>query len=155
VSRQPRPHTPVADGARCSARWVRFCGSSVWRARNLGAVVICDRFLQTQVADFNDGPAFSHWLAHPSPWLRAAARAELAALRASERQPPDLVIRLHVTPEIAARRRPGMGLERLRHGVATIAGLRYPPGTRVADISSDEPFDRVLLQAKRAIWECL
>src|SRR2546430_9930781 len=32
------------------------------RARNLGMVVVCDRFLQTQFTDFNDGPAFSHWL---------------------------------------------------------------------------------------------
>jgi len=118
-------------------------------------VVVCDRFLQTQFTDFNDGPAFSHWLDEKSWLLRAAARNELAAIRAAELQPPDLVIRLRVNPEVAARRRPTMALERLQRSAEKIASLRYPPITRVAEIDADEPLEHVLLAVKRAIWESL
>lgn len=165
-----------ATGAEAPRRgqrvsWLRTCGELLWvralarerrrrlrqarRARNLGMVVVCDRFLQTQFTDFNDGPAFSHWL--EAAWwpLRAAARDELAAIRAAELQPPDLVIRLRVRPEVAARRRPTMSLERLQRSAEKIASLRYPPTTRVADIDANAPLEQVLLAVKRAIWESL
>jgi len=158
-----------ARGQRSS--WLRTCGELLWvvalarerrrrlrqarRARNLGMVVVCDRFLQTQFTDFNDGPAFSHWLDERSWLLRAAARDELAAIRAAELQPPDLVIRLRVNPEVAARRRPTMPLERLQRSAEKIASLRYPPTTRVAEINADEPLEQVLLAVKHAIWESL
>ena len=166
---------PASDGeaprrGRRSS-WLRTCGELLWvvalarerrrrlrqarRARNLGMVVVCDRFLQTQFTDFNDGPAFSHWLDEKSWLLRAAARNELAAIRAAELQPPDLVIRLRVNPEVAARRRPTMALERLQRSAEKIASLRYPPITRVAEIDADEPLEHVLLAVKRAIWESL
>ena len=118
-------------------------------------VVVCDRFLQTQFSDFNEGPTFSHWLDETSWLLRAAARHELAAIRAAELQPPDLVIRLHVMPEVAARRRPTMPLERLQRSAEKIASLHYPPTTRVAEINADQPLEQVLLAVKRALWESL
>ncbi len=166
---------PASDGEapRRGQRssWLRTCGELLWvvvlarerrrrlqqarRARNLGMVVVCDRFLQTQFTDFNDGPAFSHWLDERFWPLRAAAREELAAIRAAELQPPDLVIRLRVMPEVAARRRPTMPLERLQRSAEKVASLRYPPTTRVAEINADEPLEQVLLAVKRAIWESL
>ena len=166
---------PTSDGEapRRGQRssWLRTCGELLWvvalarerrrrlrqarRARNLGMVVVCDRFLQTQFPDFNDGPAFSHWLDERFWPLRAAAREELAAIRAAELQPPDLVIRLHVRPEVAARRRPTMPLERLQQSAEKITRLRYPPATRVVEINADEPLEQVLLAVKRAIWESL
>lgn len=174
-----RPVAPgnpeAAEGGRPRrgqrASWLRTCGELLWvvslarerrrrlrqarRARNLGMIVVCDRFLQTQFPEFNDGPAFSHWLTARSSVLRAAAGIELGAIRAAELQPPDLVIRLRVQPEVAARRRPTMPLERLQHGARTIASLRYPATTRVAEIDADEPLEQVVLAVKRAVWGCL
>jgi len=47
---------------------------AAWRARNLGMVVLTDRYPQAQIAGFNDGPLLAHWADHPSGWRRRLAR---------------------------------------------------------------------------------
>jgi thymidylate kinase len=125
-----------------------------WRARNLGMVVICDRYPQCQVMGFNDGPLLSHWLDHPSGFLRAVAQWEFTSYRWSETYPPDLVIKLDVSPEIAVRRKPDdSSIEKIRLRMEAIKGLRYPPATGVVTIDADDLMDEVLLKAKQVIWE--
>ena len=171
VATPPPSGLPGAPHRGRSTSWLRTSGELLWlvalarerrarlrqvrRARNVGMLVICDRFLQTQIPHFNDGPAFDHWKDHPSSVLRWAARRERAALSDVALQPPDLVVRLSVPAELAAVRRPTMSLERLRHGVATIAALRFPEVTRVVEIDASQPLSVVLLQVKRALWESL
>ncbi len=169
--RSPVTTPPGAPRRGRGASWLRTGAEVLWlvalarerharlrqvrRARNVGMLVICDRFLQTDVPHFNDGPAFAHWTDHAWGLLRWAARRERAALSNVALQPPDLVIRLNVTAELAALRRPTMSLERLRHGVETITALRYPGVTRVVEVDASQPLPVVLLQVKRALWESL
>jgi hypothetical protein len=169
-----RPPVEAAPGAVRRGRggsWLRTVGEVLWllalarerrarlltarRARNVGMLVICDRFLQTGIANFNDGPAFAHWLGHPNALLRWAAGRERRALDEVALQAPDLVIRLRVPAELAAQRRPTMPLEQLRHVVKTVAGLEFPAVTRVVEIDGTQPLPVVLVQAKRAVWETL
>ena len=125
-----------------------------WRARNLGMVVICDRYPQCQVMGFNDGPLLSHWLDHPSRLLRTVAQWEFTPYRRSEIYPPDLVIKLDVSPEIAIRRKPyDSSIEKIHLRVDAIKSLRYPTSTEVVTIDADELADQVLLKVKRVIWE--
>lgn len=131
----------------------RLTAAMRWRTR--GAVVICDRYPQTQQPGFNDGPLLSPWSAHPSPLLRGAASREFAAYRAAAALPPDLVIKLVVSPEVAASRKDDMSLELLRTRGAAIRTLRFPAGARVVEIDADQPLDVVLAMAQRAIWEAL
>lgn len=125
------------------------------RARNLGMIALCDRFPQSQVVGFNDGPQLGGWLSHRSRLLSAAAAWELEAYRSAELNSPDLVIKLHVTPEVAARRKDDMPQEDLVRRVGAVQGLRFPPGVRVVEIDATQPLDTVLLQVKQAIWEDL
>lgn len=125
------------------------------RARNLGMVVICDRFPQCQLLGFNDGPRLSGWQHHPSPILRTVANSEMATYRATEWSPPDLVLKLRVAPEVAAQRRPEMARESISRRIEAIESLRFPSATRIVDIDTNHPLEQVLLQVKRAIWECL
>jgi hypothetical protein len=125
------------------------------RARNLGMVVICDRFPQSQVLGFNDGPRLGGWRDDASPILRALAQRELTSYRAAASSPPDLVLKLHVAAEIAVRRKPEMTQEWIAERAEAIRGLRFPPATRVMDIDANQPLEQVLLQVKRAIWEHL
>jgi hypothetical protein len=134
-------------------RWRRFRRAR--RARNLGMVVICDRFPQAQTTGLNDGPWLGHWLQHPSWVRRAVARRELAAIQAAEQNAPDLVIKLHVPLQSAQARRPGTPPELLARKAQQIRALRYPGAGRTVDIDASQPLEGVLLDVKRALWACL
>ena len=81
------------------------------QARNLGHTVICDRYPQAQIGELSDGPLLSRFAENRTGWFRAAAGWELEAYRAMEATVPDLVIKLHVAPEVSARRKHDVSLE--------------------------------------------
>jgi thymidylate kinase len=118
-------------------------------------VVICDRFPQTQFPGLNDGPWLGHWLRHPSSVRQAVARRELAAIRSAEQQAPDLVVKLHVPLHTAQARRPNTPTEQLARKAQQIRALQYPGAGRIVDIDASQPLERVLLDVKRALWECV
>jgi len=80
---------------------------------------------------------------------------ELVALPAADLNPPDLVLRLHVSPAVALQRKPGTPIEQLRHQTETVKRLQYPAATCVVDIDADQLFEELLLRVKRAIWDAL
>lgn len=141
----------VLSLARERRRWAQ----GVRQARSLGMIVLSDRLPQTQFAGLNDGPRLGHWVDAPS-WLhRTIARREQRAFRLAELVPPDLVIRLHVPVDIAARRKPDTPLDQLQRKVEIVANLRFPSTTHVAEINAAQPIERVLAAVKQAVWECL
>jgi thymidylate kinase len=122
------------------------------RARNRGFVVLCDRYPQNQFQDFNDGPMLGSWRDHPWRWLRALAEWEGAPYRWAEQVVPDLVLKLHVRPEVAQRRKPDMGLQELEKRAEAIRNLRFLAVTQTVDIDAEEPFEQVALRVRRCIW---
>ena len=125
------------------------------RARGRGMVVLSDRLSQSQFPGWNDGPRLSPWIDHPSRWRRAAARLEQTSFHLSEMCPPDLVVKLHITPELAARRKPSTPVEQVSTGVELLRRLSYPPTTQVIDIDASEPLADVVLQVKRVVWAAI
>jgi thymidylate kinase len=125
------------------------------RAKALGMVVISDRLPQSQFPGWNDGPRLGHWLQDGSFARRYAARQEAAAFRLVDLVPPDLVIKLHVSPRVASERKPETPQQQLLNGVRMVRGLQFPPTTRVLDLDAEQPLADVVLQAKRAVWESL
>ena len=73
----------------------------------------------------------------------------------AELTPPDLVIKMHVTPEVATRRKPETPAEQLRTGIELVRQLEFPSPTRVLDVDAEQPLPEVVLQVKRAVWECI
>jgi hypothetical protein len=125
------------------------------RARGLGMLVLSDRLPQSQFPEWNDGPRLVRWLDTGSWLVRAAARRERRAFERAELSPPDIVIKLHVSPAVAARRKPETPAEQLRTGIEMVRRLTFPPTTRVVDLDGEQPLETVLLLAKRAIWEAI
>ena len=124
-------------------------------ARSLGLVVLSDRLPQTQFAGLNDGPRYAEWL-HDSSWLRRfVARREHASFREAELVPPDVVVRLNVPVEVAARRKPDTPPDQLRRKVEIVSRLKFPAVTRVIEIDGAQPLERVLRDVKEALWACL
>lgn len=125
------------------------------RARGHGMIVLADRLAQSQFPGMNDGQRLTAWLDSPSRWRRWAAERERAAFRLSELVPPDIVIKLHVPPEVALARKPETPPEQVLRGIRLVRDLRWPDTTRVVDIDATQPLARVILLAKRAVWEAI
>ena len=69
-----------------------------------GMMIIADRYPQNQGVDYNDGPLLPRLKWAPK-WLRSF---EARGYALADRLPPDLVIRLDISAETAARREPSM-----------------------------------------------
>ena len=127
---------------------------NAWRSRNLGMVVICDRYPQCQVMGFNDGPLLSHWLGHHNKLLKYIANWESTPYRWSKVYPPDLVIKLNVTPEVALKRKQHeMSIKEISLRVETIKKLSFPHETKVVTVNADKPVEQVLMEVKQLVWE--
>lgn len=157
---QPGPRPASVSLAR--AIWVRTLARErreraleVRRARGRGMIVVADRWAQSQLPGWNDGPRLAAWIDHPSAWRRTAARYERDAFRLAELCPPDLVIKLHLAPELAARRKPETPAAQIRSGAELVRRLSFPSTTRVVDLDASQPLDQVVLQVKQALWEAI
>jgi thymidylate kinase len=120
------------------------------RATNRGLIVLADRFPQNQIIGFNDGPLLTRLTVAPH-WLR---RFEGAAYNLARRLPPDLVIKLVVTPETAARREPEMDPAVIRERIAALQRLELP-GARVVCVDAEQPLAEVIRAVKHEIWRLI
>ena len=120
------------------------------RGTNRGLIVLADRYPQNQIVGFNDGPLLTRLTMVPH-WLR---RFEGAAYALARRLPPELVIKLVVTPETAARREPGMDPAIIRERIAALQRLELP-GARVVCVDAEQPLAEVIRAVKREIWRLI
>lgn len=125
---------------------------TAWRARNRGLIVITDRFPQAQIAGFNDGPLLRKRAETGGSLLRRAAAIEEKTYLLARRQPPDLVVRLRITPEIAVARKPEMSKSEVARRDAAIGSMTWPEETRVIDVDASQPLEDVLREVLVAIW---
>ena len=132
------------------AREKRIKLLSARRAANRGLVVLADRYPQDEILGFNDGPLLTR-LSRVPAFLR---RLEARAYALSRRLPPDLVIKLMVSPPTAKRREPNMDIEVIRDRTASMERLAFP-GARVVCVDAEQPLSVVIGKIKREIWRQL
>lgn len=128
---------------------------SCLRARQRGMIVICDRYPQVQTLGYNDAPLLGAWLDSPSRLRRRLARIEYRVYERATQLAPDLVIRLDVPPDVAARRRPTESLQELCRRRQVVRVIRYGEPCRLLEIDASGPLNEVVLAVKGAIWEGL
>ena len=128
----------------------------VARARERGFVVICDRYPQTQADGVNDGPLLWTWRESPARVKRALARWEDGIYKLAEAIPPDIVVRLLVTPETAAARRPGDDPRELAFRTQLVRNLRFDNASfGVIDVDAEEDLAAVMLEVKQRLWPAI
>ncbi len=120
------------------------------RGTNRGLIVLTDRYPQSHILGFNDGPLLSRLTVVPD-WLR---RFEGTAYALARRLPPDLVIKLVVTPETAAGREPTMDPAVIRQRIAALQRLELP-GARVVCVDAEQPLAEVIRAVKQEIWRLI
>jgi len=117
------------------------------RGSDRGMVILTDRYPQNEIIGFNDGPLLARLIAVPL-WLR---RHEAAVYALARRLPPDLVIKLMVSPETAARREPDMDPVVIRERISELKRLAFP-GARVVCVDAEQPLAEVIRVVKREVW---
>jgi thymidylate kinase len=126
--------------------------SRALRSRRRGALVVCDRYPQAQVAGANDGPLLEAWCDDPRRLRRVCATWEARPYRRAERCPPDLVLRLRVDQSTAERRRPDHEPGSLRRRREIVAELRFPEARLgVIELDATRSYAEVVEEAQRAI----
>lgn len=119
-------------------------------ARERGMIVVSDRYPQIQFLGFNDGALLSGSESIP----RSLQQWEFNHYRfMAEKMPPDLVIKLNVTPEVALNRKPESPADIVCQKVNAIQALQFSPPTIVVDIDATQSLEQVILEVKQAIWE--
>jgi hypothetical protein len=120
------------------------------RGAQRGLVVVADRYPQNEDVEYNDGPLLPR-LRHVPLWLR---RFEAHAYALARRLPPDLVIKLTVTPETAVSREPDMQPATVLKRINTLEGLTFP-GARVVSVYAEQPLAEVIRMVKDEVWRLL
>jgi hypothetical protein len=120
------------------------------RGASRGLVVVTDRYPQNEIRGFNDGPLLTRLAWGPS-WLRGW---EASTYALAQRLPPDLVIKLIVTPETTARREPDMDSTVIEERIEAIPRLTFS-GARVVSINAEQPLADVIRAVKQEIWRTL
>ena len=124
-------------------------------ARERGFIVVTDRYPQTHVVRFNDGPRLNDLLSSRMGMLRAVARWERSCYEVDERRAPDLVIRLIGDPTVLAARRPEMPLEAILKKQQAILDLPGYPGARSLTIDAGLAEEASLATALKHVWRVL
>ena len=123
-----------------------------------GGIALTDRFPQTLVRGYNDGPRIREALMKKVPGAlrgffgRLAAREEKFVARAAAHQ-PDLVFKLMLSPEESLRRKPQESLEAVTRKHDFIK--TWNPGKKTLEIDATQDYAQELLTIKREIWACL
>jgi thymidylate kinase len=125
------------------------------RARNRGMVVVCDRYPQTQVTGYNDGPLLAPWLERESRFLKRLARWEYEQYECALACPPDLAIKLDVPSEVAISRKPEISVAESQRKRDALQRIHYGSTCQEVVIDSTQPLECVLLQVKNAVWKQL
>ncbi|PTX14983.1 thymidylate kinase [Pontibacter mucosus] len=133
---------------------IRQKASMLKQARELsdgGSIAICDRYPQQEVFGFNDGPRLQ---GNPHSML---ARLEMKYFDQALQTGADIIFRLIVSPETAHQRKPEHHYEDIRRKCESITSISFSANTpaTVIDIDANAPYEEVLLQLKRHIWQRL
>lgn len=120
------------------------------RGASRGLVVVADRYPQDEDVGYSDGPLLPR-LTYAPQWLR---RLEASCYALARRVPPDLVLKLEVTSDTAARREPDMHPAVIRQRIAAATHLAFT-GARVVCVNAERPLTDVIRAVKREIWSLL
>lgn len=125
------------------------------KARDKGALVICDRYPQNQIMGSNDGPLLSNFRKSGNLWFRKVAEREARIYAQAEWQPPDIIFKLITHPEVSQRRKPGENsMEKLKAKIRGLNELEFKR-CKVIPIDATRPLNEVLCDIKKEIWSML
>lgn len=122
------------------------------KARNNGMLVLIDRYPQTEIAGYSDGPLLSRYI-NNNDFYGAAARYERKIYESARINTPDLFVKLIVPTEVAIARKPEMTAEEIDNKKAAVRKMYSNCNCVEIDTSRDKSvtFGEVM----DAIWRII
>ena len=125
------------------------------KARNNGVIVICDRYPQTAILTYNDGPKLQILNTSSSTLMRKLAQYEHNCYALANTISPDLVIKLTGDTKVLASRRPEMTLAEITKKQDGIKNIFYGDRTKHVTIDIDQDITaikgRILSEISKSI----
>lgn len=124
------------------------------KAKEKGMLVICDRFPQSQIPGYNDGPLLQGLTRSRNVFFRWLSKLEMNIYRKFEKTPPDLVFKLLASVEVVEARKPGQTARHmLEKKIEGIRKLEFSPESRIVTVNAGLPLSNVLSIIKQEIWQ--
>jgi thymidylate kinase len=118
------------------------------RLSKKNSVVICDRFPQKELMGYFDGPGLQ---LKKNTWFRRHEMKQFNKLGATG---ADIVFRLNISPEVAGRRKPEHDYKMIEQKCMHLSCISFGQA-KVIDVDAGRPYEQVLLDIKRKVWENL
>jgi len=122
----------------------------VTKARNNGMLVLIDRYPQTEVAGFSDGPLLTRYV-KSNALLKRIAQWEYSIYSSAYTNGPDLLIKLMVPTEVAIQRKPEMTVEEIDNKKSAVKKIHC--GKKEVEVSTDRELLESVRDVLQAIWE--
>ncbi|TXD41661.1 hypothetical protein FRC96_04135 [Lujinxingia vulgaris] len=154
----PPPERSAGRQLMRDMAWVSLAGRHLFNTRRAafaatrGALVVADRF-PFQASHLASGPSIPSDPEQPLN-RRVFALAEDALFKSLQNTPPDLILRLNISPEIAWRRKPDHDIVDIASKALALQSID-PGSATLIDLDATLPPEVLLNQAKAAIWEAL
>jgi thymidylate kinase len=123
--------------------------------RREGKIVVCDRYPQTDIEGYNDGPLLGRFRDSRFAPFRSIAKWERRCYGQAAEVAPDIVFRLNIGLDGLAQRRSTMNLELIRQKQSGFDRILFPARTNVVNLRSDQQLDSVILESMKEIGSAL
>lgn len=120
-------------------------------ARNNGYIVIADRYPNVDPA-LSDSPNLSHWKDSSNIIKRKISQIESYPYMIAHQYPPDVVIKLEITPETAADRKGENTLSRAEKRIAQVNEIEIND-VDIVSIDATQDLEEVISESMSIIWK--
>lgn len=125
----------------------------ITKARNNGMIVLIDRYPQTDITGYSDGPLLTRYLENGHGFLYRKAKKELEIYQSANINPPDLTLKLMVPTEVAIARKPEMTIHEIENKKRAVMAMNPSKQSAVINTSKEkiESFGEVMEE----IWKII
>lgn len=107
------------------------------KARNASMLVLTDRYPQTEISGFSDGPLLTKYSTKTKGLMKKISEWEYNIYKSAYVNPPDLVIKLMVPTEIAISRKPEMTVDEIENKKRVVMAMNASRHSVIIDTSRE------------------
>lgn len=122
------------------------------KARNLGMLVLTDRYPQIVMPGYSDGPLLTKYLKNGKGLFYRIAKWEYGIYESSTINAPDLTVKLMVPTETAIQRKPEMTAEEIDNKKAAVMAINV---SRSVVVDTSHSKEETLGDIMEYIWEII
>ncbi len=129
--------------------------SRIKKIADRGMMVICDRYPQSQIEGYNDGPLLTSVYNNGSALTKKICLFEQKLFKKAEEVYPDIVIKLIADPKVLKERRPEMDIDQINKKQKGISNLTFNKKTKVFEVNSEKSAKKTLIKCMNSIDKCI